>query len=50
MVRGKDVFYLTPLLCHLYSENIFQETSLERTQKVSGENINNIKYTEDTVI
>ena len=44
---------LSPCLFHLYAEYIMRNTGLEETQagiKISGRNINNLRYADDTTL
>ena len=53
---GKGVcqgYILSPCLFNLYTEYIMRNTGLEETQtgiKIAGENINNLRYTDDTTL
>ena len=44
---------MSPCLFNLYAENILRNTGLEETQagvKISGRNINNLRYADDTTL
>ena len=44
---------LSPCLFNLYAENSMQNTRLDEAQariKISGKNINNLRYADDTMI
>ena len=44
---------LLPCLFNLYAEYIIQNTKLDEAQagiKIAGENINNLRYTDDTTV
>ena len=44
---------LSPCLCNLHAEYIVRNTGLEETQaviKISGRNINNFRYADDTTL
>jgi len=41
---------LSPDLFNLYSEHIFREIQDERGVMINGENINNVKYADDTIL
>ena len=53
---GKEVcqgFILSPCLLNLYAEYIMRNTGLEEAQagiKISGRNINNLRYADDTTL
>ena len=47
------VVYCHPVLCNLYAEYIMRNAGLEEAQagiKISGRNINNLRYADDTTI
>ena len=49
----RQVYRLSPCLFNLYAEYIMRNTGLEETQagiKISGRNINNIRYADDTIL
>ena len=44
---------LSPCLCSLYAEYIMRNAGLEEAQagiKIAGENINNLRYADDTIL
>ena len=53
---GKEVcqgFILSPCLFNLYAEYIMQNAELDEAQagiKISGRNINNLRYSDDTTL
>ena len=52
-LRKKDKVYLSPCLFNLYAECVMQNARLDELQariKVSGRNINNLRYADDTTL
>ena len=50
---GSGIAGLSPCLFNLYAEYIMRNTGLEETQagiKISGRNINNLRYADDTTL
>ena len=53
--NGKEVqcFILSPCLFNFYSENIMQNSRLDKSQaeiKITRRNINNLRYADDTTL
>ena len=51
--RCTSRLYIVTLLIYLYIENIMQNVGLEEAQagiKIAGRNINNLRYTDDTIL
>ena len=50
---GKEYVILSPCLFNLYAEYIMWNTGLDKAQtgiKISGRNINNLGFTDDTIL
>ena len=51
--RSTPRLYIVTLLIYLYAEYIMRNTGLDEAQariKISGRNINNLRYADDTVL
>ena len=51
--EGVKAVYCSPCLFNLYAEYIMQNAGLDEAQagiKIAGRNINNLRYTDDTIL